>query len=184
MRLVICTFNTAICETGVGSERQQHAIHWALGWFKDGECVQIGAWIEPSGYTGNYEWTVQNLRARGLEQIRLVTGSQIDRLHECVAAAFSQLPATSLVNKDTPTELPLIWRQLAVARRPEEEKLRVRLRREIRQHGPFETQEDAIALVGAAVKRVEERRDRARAREQIKQWRAHINEVAARRAVA
>ena len=184
MRLVICTFNTAICETGVGAERQQHAIHWALGWFKDGECVQIGAWVEPSGCTDNYEWTVQNLRYRGLEQIRLVTGSQIDRLHECVAAAFSQLPATSVVNKDTPKELPQVWRRLAVARKPEEEKLRVRLKRDIRRHGPFETVEDAIALVGAAVKRVEVRRERALHREMLKRWRAHVKEVAASQATA
>jgi hypothetical protein len=179
MRLVICMFNTAICETGVGLERQQHAIHWALGWFKDGECVQIGAWVEPSGCTGNYEWTIQNLKDRGLERIRLVTGHHIDRLHECLAVAFSPLTATSLVDKDTPTELPRVWRRLAVSRKPEEENLRARLKRDIRRHGPFDTLEDAIALVGAAVKQVEVRRERALHREMLKRWRAHVKEVAA-----
>jgi hypothetical protein len=161
---VLCAFLTARLPWGDGAGRQVHLVQWGLGWVANGECEQLGAWVEPADTSEGYAWTVAHLLGRGLDRILLVTGDNQKR-SDRIAAALSDVPAYVAIAGLAPEGLPVLWRRMSASRMRDVEEFRVRLNRAIRRHGTFGDEEQATGFVAKKLQREERRLNRAHADE-------------------
>ena len=158
-RYVLGLFDIAVVRWPGATGVQAHPVHWAFGWLADGECEPLGVWTEPGGESASPLRSLAHLKARGLERIRHVTGTDVGRLRERAAAAFSQ-PAFGRMaapggaaSWPEGTESP----ELAAG------DVRVRLTRAIRRRGSFASEAAALDFISGALQRTERRLDRERA---------------------
>jgi hypothetical protein len=144
-RYVLGLFDIAIMRWRDAEGLRGHPVHWAFGWLADGECESLGVWIESGMESETPLGLLADLKSRGLERIRHVTGTDTGRLRSRVADAFA-----STGHRSPSSE-------------PAAANVRDALARAIRRRGSFASEAAALDFISGALQRTERRLDRERA---------------------
>ena len=160
---ILGTFDIAIVRWRAAGGLHDHPVHWAFGWLADGECEPLGVWIESSRESGGPLPLLADLKRRGLERIRHVTGTDIGQLRERVAAAFPHTGVRSSAGRIARDASAASRRQVPESPELAAEKVREALARAIRRRGSFASEAAALDFISGALQRTERRLDRERA---------------------
>ena len=152
-RYVLGLFDIAVARWRDAQGVHDLPVHWAFGWLADGECEPLGVWIESGAGSAEPLRLLADLKTRGLERIRHVTGTDAGQLRERAAAAFSSAGGGSSVERVATKES---------AERTAEE-VREAVARAIRRRGSFASEAAALDFISGALQRMERRLDRERA---------------------
>jgi transposase-like protein len=160
---VLGFFDTAVVRWRDAQAFHDLPIHWAFGWLADGECEPLGVWIEPDAASEGPLRLLTDLKARGLERIRHVAGTDTARLREHAAAAFSSAGRGSSAERIVAQVSAASRRHVPASLERSAEEVGEALARAIRRRGSFASRVAALDFVSGALQRMERRLDRERA---------------------
>ena len=162
-RYVLGLFDIAAMRWRDAAGVRDHPVLWAFGWLADGECEPLGVWIESGGESAGPLGLLADLKARGLERIRHVAGTDTGQLRERAAAMFSSAGGPSSVERIVTDASAASRRQVPESPELAAETVREALARAIRRRGSFASEAAALDFISGALQRTERRLDRERA---------------------
>ena len=152
--VIVETLSVNVQEEGGAASDQ--TLRWSFGMLASGEHEVLGAWSVPLSIRSGWQQVFDDLKDRGVEKIRFVSGSESAELHALLNAAY---PGATVVPAVRPLQtldaLPPRYRRLVRASADAMQALQSRVNRAVGRHGSFSCLLDGTTFVMDALQRAE-----------------------------
>lgn len=137
---------------------RDQTVRWAFGVLADGQYDVLSLQPERVSCVPNWPEVFEDLRGRGLEKIRFVSGSESAEFHSSLRTAYPAAMVLSVGRRlEALSALPSGHRRTLLASEGATQQLDRCARRAVRRHGNFSDMASATAFVMDALARAEQR---------------------------